>query len=141
MNELIIPKPAVAVTVQALNAGLPGVGYSNVHISSKRPGAPTGDTILPNRFIRVTRAGGGMINRVTDEARLLIECWSDDSADCEEFANAARGVIYASRGQKHGGGFIRHVERHDDGPVDHPDPLFPGHERYQFRVGVLVSTN
>ena len=83
-----------------------------------------------------------MINRVTDSARLLIECWSDDSADAEQLANTTRGLLRASSGSRVAGGFIRGVDMElDDGPTDFPDPLNPEHDRYQFQVAVIVSTN
>jgi hypothetical protein len=142
MGELIIPKPAVQVVCAALVVGLPEVSddYADAYVGSKRPGPRTGHTGLPSRFIRVTRAGGGMLNRVTDNARVLVECWSDAN-DCEQFANAARGVIYCSAGDRFATGFIRYVEHEDDGPTDFPDPLVTTHDRWQFVTGVLVSTN
>lgn len=141
MRPLIVPKPSVACAIAALTDGLPEVDYDDVYVSSKKPGPRTGHTILPDRFIRVTRAGGGMINLVTDNARLLVECWSS-ADDAEKFANAARAVIAASAGGRYADGFIRGVNTDlDDGPVDFPDPLVTSHDRQQFTIGVLVSTN
>lgn len=141
MAELIVPKPAVAVAISVLTDGLPGAGFSGVFVGSKIPGPRTGQTTLPKRFVRVTRSGGGMLNRVTDNARLLIECWSDDGVDAEALANAARAVLVASHGTKTSFGFVRGGGAVDDGPVDYPDPLVESHERYQFQVSLLVSTN
>lgn len=141
MREIIVPKPSVAAVIAVLIDQLPDQGYGDAYVSSKKPGPRTGHTSLPSRFIRVTRAGGGMINLVTDNARILVECWSD-SDDAEKFANAARAVITASAGGRYAGGFIRGVDNeYDDGPVDFPDPLVTSHDRQQFTIGVLVSTN
>jgi hypothetical protein len=141
MAELIIPKPAVALAISVLKAGLSTAGFSGVFVGTRTPGPRTGHTALPKRFVRVTRTGGGMLNRVTDNARLLIECWSDDGVDAEALANAARAVLVASRGTKTAYGFVRGTGEVDDGPVDYPDPLVESHERYQFQVSLHVSTN
>jgi hypothetical protein len=141
MAELIIPKPAVAVVIALLSQRLSALNLSTF-VSSKTPSPATGHEVLPSRFIRVTRTGGGMSNPVTDSARLLIECWSDDSASAEQLANTARAIIRAGVGQRVAGGFIRGVDTAvDDGPTDYPDPLVQSHDRYQFQVTVLVSTN
>lgn len=142
MPELIIPKPAVAVATAALRARLPGTGYSGVYIDSDRPSDATGHAILPPHFILLSRApGGGMINLVTDSARLLVECWaSKEIGDGEQFANTARGILRASVGQRFAGGFIRCFDN-DSGPTDFGDPLAPTHSRYQFLGDLLVSTN
>lgn len=141
MAELVVPKPAVAIAISVLNAGLAGAGFEGVFVGSRTPGPRTGHTSLPKRFVRVTRTGGGMLNRVTDNARLLIECWSDDGVDAEALANAARAVLVASHGAKTSMGFVRGGSEVDNGPVDYPDPLIESHERYQFQVSLLVSTN
>ncbi|DAZ90151.1 Uncharacterised protein [Mycobacteroides abscessus subsp. bolletii] len=140
MAELIVPKPSVALAVQAITVGLPQAGLTDVYVSSKKPGAATGHRILPGKFIRVTRLNpGGMLNRVTDQAHLLIECW-DDSGEGEKLANAARGVLRAASGQTIAGGFVR-CAGEDNGPVDFPDPDVPSHDRYQFTIDLLISTN
>ncbi|DAZ90349.1 hypothetical protein [Mycobacteroides abscessus] len=140
MAELIIAKPSVAIAVSALTAGLPQTGLSGVYVSSKKPGVATGHRVLPSKFIRVTRISpGGMLNRVTDLAHLLIECWADDG-EGESLANAARGVLRASAGHTIASGFIRSFGN-DSGPVDFPDPDVPSHDRYQFTGDLLISTN
>ena len=140
-DPLIVPKPAVAIAVSLLSSGLPAAGFSGVFVGTRTPGPRTGHRILPKHFVRVTRAGGGMENRVTDNARLLVECWSEDGVDAEMLANTARAVLVAARGTTTPHGFVRGSGGVDDGPVDYPDPLIETHERYQFQVSLLVSTN
>lgn len=138
----VIPKPAVAACIAFLADALPDHDFDGVFVSSKTPGPATGHASLPRRYIRVTRSGGGMVNTVTDNARLLVECYSDDSADAEVLANVARGALRASAGRRVAGAFIRGVDVDvDDGPTDYPDPLVPSHDRYQFQVALMVSTN
>jgi hypothetical protein len=141
VTELIIPKPAVSIVIAALNDGLPAAGFPDVYVSGTRPSEVAGFESLPKRFVRVTRAGGGMMNRVTDNARILFECWSDDSADAEVLANAVRGLIAATAGQQYELGHVRGVGNVDDGPTSFPDPIVPSHDRWQFQVSVMVSTN
>lgn len=141
MGELIVPKAALALVIKAVSEELDGLGYGGVTIASKKPGQVTGDALLPNRFIRATRVGGGMVNRVTDNARILFECWSTDGADAENLANAVRGIVGAMAGRHYTIGYVRGVSNLDDGPTEFPDPQTPSHDRWQFTAGVMISTN
>lgn len=142
MTEVIIPKPAVSLVIAAVTSRLSATVYSGTLVSGSRPSEASGYTgHLPARWVRITRSGGGMSNRVTDNARLLVECWSDDSVDAEALANTVRGAITSLTGGKFSLGHVRGVEAVDDGPTQFPDPLVPSHDRWQFQVTVMVSTN
>lgn len=141
MTELIVAPASKDAAVQALAAGLPDADWINVNVSSKRPDDIPGVNELPHAFIRVTRSGGGMLNRVTDRASLLVECWHDGGRS-EALANAAIGVLARAAGQRqrHAGAFLRGMDN-VFGPTDFPDPLTPDHDRSQFTADLLVSTN
>jgi hypothetical protein len=139
--ELIIAKNSSNVIVQALIGGLPDAGWADVYVSTGQPGLASGHERLPSAFIRVTRGGGGRLNRVTDSASSLIECWHDGS-NAEGLAQAAIGVLCRAAGQRQrfAGGFIRGIDNLF-GPTDFPDPLVPSHDRSQFHGDFLISTN
>lgn len=141
--EVILPRPALAAAIQILVEGLPVLGFSDVFISSSKPGSDQGYDTYPSRFVKVTRTGGGMNNLVTDRALLLTECWSVDSTEAENLANACRALYSASalRSQRFAGATIRGWDDAGDGPVDFPDPTIASHDRWQFLGGLLVSTN
>lgn len=142
VTEVIVPKPAISLVISAVTEGLPLLGHFDVYVSGTRPSEAAGfGGQLPKRFVRITRAGGGMSNLVTDNARVLVECWSDDSADAESLANAVRGILGSLTGVNHILGHVRGVGNVDDGPTQFPDPLVPSHDRWQFQVTVMVSTN
>lgn len=140
MPELIVAKPSVGATVQALKAGLADTAFAGTFASSKRPDTSAGQS-LPDRFIRVTRTGGGMLNLVTDRAALLVECYTA-LGDGERLANTGIGVLARAAGQqtRYAGAFIRGIGA-IYGPTDFPDPLVPSHDRYQFTCDLYVSTN
>lgn len=145
MPEVVKRKPSVGAAVQVLKARLatnyPEVpAFASVFISSKRPSTDTGQS-LPDHFIRVTRTNGGMLNRVTDRATLLVECFSA-TGQGEQLALAAIATLEAAAGQRqrYAGAFLRALDN-VFGPTDFPDPLTPSHDRYQFTCDLLVSTN
>lgn len=141
--ELIVPKPALSVAIELLRQGLPVLDFDDVFISSSKPGSDQGYDTYPDRFIKVTRTGGGMNNKVTDRALLLTECWSVDSTEAESLANACRALYNAAalRSQRFAGAYVRGWDEAGDGPVDFPDPTIASHDRWQFLGGLLVSTN
>ncbi|WP_301119776.1 hypothetical protein [Mycolicibacterium fortuitum] len=143
MGELIIPKPAVGAGVAALEAALPA-HYDVELVSSDLPGLANGHRTYPTLFVRMTRVGpSGMLNMVTDRARLLVECYADKDSDtdCEQFANTCRALLRAvDTRTRFAGAYIRRWQN-DTGPVPYPDPSVPSHERWQFQGDLLVSTN
>lgn len=142
MAELIVPKSSIAFAVQALAVGMGDADaeWTGIYVADRKPDTTSGAS-LPSAFIRVTRSSGGMLNRVTDRATLLVECWHD-SARGEELALAAIAVLTRAAGQRQrfAGAFVRGIDN-IQGPTDFPDPLTPSHDRFQFTADLLVSTN
>lgn len=142
MPEYIRRKPSVGAAVQVLktNLAVNEPTFTGTTISSKRPSTDAGQP-LPDHYIRVTRSGGGMLNRVTDRSTLLVECYSAVGKG-EQLALSAIATLEAAAGQRqrHAGAFLRALDN-VFGPTEFPDPLTPSHDRYQFTCDLLVSTN
>lgn len=117
------PKPGMTAAVAILK-------QLNVPVSSRAP------KTTPSQYVRVSRAGGGMPNMVTDRVRVLVECFADDEVAAEKLCNDARGFLFRSRAGVFGGCFIRGYKE-TDGPVYFPDE---NKERYQFVGELLVGT-
>lgn len=90
----------------------------------------------PTQYVRVSRVGGGMINPVTDKARVLVECWAESTVNAETLANDARYLLCNAGGKSFAGVFIRWCSE-VSGPVDFPDTVGP---RFQFIVELLAAT-
>lgn len=120
-----VPKSAVGAAIAILQP-------TNANPATKAPKS----YVTP--FIRLSRAGGGMQNMITDGAALLVECYAPEGVAAENLANSARALFVDARGKTYGGAFIRWWEE-TSGPVDFPDP---GTEwsRYQFMGRLDVST-
>lgn len=99
------------------------------------PAAPSEEN-PPKQYVRCSRVGGGMVNPVTDNAAILVECWAETNAEAEELANEARFLLLSSTGKSFAGVFVRWC-RERSGPVDFPDVTGP---RYQFVVELLAAT-
>lgn len=52
----------------------------------------------PDRFVRVSRVGGGLANIATDSARILVECFGKDLAQVEAMLNTARTALRNAAG-------------------------------------------
>lgn len=141
--EVIVPKPALAAAISLLKDGLAVMGWPSVFVGNSKPGPDQGFSTYPDRFVKVTRSGGGMNNMVTDRALLLTECWAVDSTEAESLSNACRALYRAAalRSLRYAGAFVRGWDEAGDGPIDFPDPSLASHSRWQFLGGLLVSTN
>ncbi|MGV7251929.1 hypothetical protein PJJ30_24175 [Mycobacterium kansasii] len=100
--------------------------------------------VRPEKFGRVSRAGGRLQSLVTDSARLLVELWVNKSAGgsvaAELLCCDAIAALQNAQGTTVGGVFIRGFTN-IDGPVDFPDPEVTDMERWQFQGDWLVSTS
>ena len=83
------PKPAVLTAITILSDAFGEYAF----VSAKLPGRER-----PDRFVRVTRVGGGQDNIATDTARLLIECYAKDVGQVEAMCNTARAALRNSGG-------------------------------------------
>ncbi|PKQ59723.1 hypothetical protein B5566_02455 [Mycobacterium sp. MHSD3] len=140
MAELIVAKPALAAAIAVLTEELPSNGYPDAFVSHKLPGPEDGYETYPPVFVRLTRTGGPRINKVTDRANLLVECYANDSEVAELFANMCGAVLARPYGHRRfAGASLRGGEF--EGATEFPNPLVTTHERWQFTGFLLVSTN
>lgn len=88
----------------------------------------------PDKFVRVTRAGGQGRNLVQSDPRLLIECWAPDSVSALNLARMAYAHLWAHYGSSSvWGGRASLTE-----PVNFPDSETKS-PRYQFIA--TITTN
>lgn len=130
------PKPALLAAVTILEEGF----GPWAQVSTKLPARNR-----PDRFVKVSRTGGGQSNPVTDRARILVECFGRTSADVENMCNTARAVLRNSQSTTvtPSGGppmFIRSYGN-ESGPVDFPHPDILDYERWQFTAELWIATN
>jgi len=129
------PKPAVKAARTVLAAR-----FAPVQFGTKIPNS------RPQKFGRVSRAGGGLQSLVTDSARILVELWVNQDypggavGEVEQFCCDAIAALQNAQGTSVGGVFIRGFTN-IDGPVDFPDPDVTDMERWQFQGDWLVSTS
>lgn len=117
-------RSALAAAVSILDVAV------DVPVATKAP------KTTPTSFVRVSRMGGGLDNKITDRAWLLFECWALDGVTAEGLANTCREALQGSVGKTFGGTFIRHW-RETGGPVDFPDGESEM-SRYQFHGELYV---
>lgn len=127
MNELIVPHPAVAVTVAYLGSRL------EVPVAGKMP------RTRPAAFVRVSRAGGVMSNLVTDAPLLVFECWATTGPAAEDLANLVRAHLKQAPSSFAAGAWIRWW-REAGGPSEFPDPDVTDMERWQLSGTLGIAT-
>lgn len=125
------PPASVKAAIAILEDALPGILVT-----------PRVPKTRPTQFVRVTRAGGGLVNPVTDSPRILVECWATSYGQAETMANTARAALRNAQSQYWAGIFVRRWRwDSEDGPVDWPDPDVTDMERFQFHGDLEVSIN
>lgn len=117
-------RSAIAACIQILEADV------NVPVATKAP------KTTPAAYVRVSRLGGGLENKVTDRAWLLIECWAQGGVAAEQLSNTCREALAKSIGKTYNGTFIRHWQE-TGGPVDFDDDESEM-SRYQFHGSLHV---
>ena len=129
------PKPAVLTAITILSAAFGSYAF----VSAKLP-----RNQRPDRFVRVTRAGGGLQNIASDGARLLIECYAKDVGQVEAMCNTARTALRNAGGTTvtttEGDVFVRGW-MNEDGPTDFANPEILDHERWQLHGLLIVKSN
>lgn len=125
------PKPAVLAAITVLSEAFGAYAF----VSAKLPAHQR-----PDRFVKVTRVGGGQDDIVTDTARLLIECFAKDVGQVEAMCNTVRAALRNAAGTTVGEAFIRSWGN-ESGPADlaHPDIL--DYERWQLTGDLAVKAN
>ena len=147
-KEWLVPKPALLGAVTILEAGFrfPDGSHAAM-VSTKLPAH-----VRPERFVRVSRIGGGQNDPATDVARLLVDCFGRDSATCEFMCNTARAALHNSVSTwvtpTNLDGLPDHINSmfirwcgNESGPADlaHPDIL--DYERWQFTIDLWIAAN
>lgn len=125
MTELYAPPDVEGAAVTMLNAAL------TPPVSTRVPNP------RPATFVRITRAGGQGRNLAQSDARLLVECWADDSVAAFDLARLAYAHLWAARDSYMGAVWVTRVDLTD--PVNFPDPALPAASRYQFLATLTTS--
>lgn len=147
-KEWLTPKPALLGAVTVLEAAFRlSDGSHAALVSTKLPAH-----VRPERFIKVSRIGGGQNDPATDVARFLVDCYGRDSAACESMCNTARAALHNSVSgwviPTHRDGSPDHENSmfirwcgNESGPYDlaHPDIL--DYERWQFTIDLWIAAN
>jgi hypothetical protein len=129
------PKPAVLAAITILADAFRG--YAEV--SAKLP-----RNSRPERFVKVTRVGGSQDTPVTDDARILVECFAPDPAQVEAMCNTARSALRnasATTVETTAGDIWIRAWDNEDGPTDFPHPDILDRERWQFHGDLCVKSN
>ena len=129
------PKPAVLTAITILSE----VFGQYAFVSAKLPAHSR-----PERFVRVSRVGGGQDHQATDVARLLVECYAKDIGQVEAMCNSVRAAMRNAAGTTvattSGGVFVRGWDN-ESGPVDYPNPEVLDFDRWQLTGDLLVKSN
>lgn len=129
------PKPAVLAAITVLTDGFGDYAF----VSAKLP-----KNSRPERFVRVSRVGGGMDNIATDRARILVECFAKDVAQVEAMCATARTALRNSGGTSVTADeetiFIRSWGN-ESGPTDFPHPDILDYDRWQLMGDLTVKAN
>ena len=129
------PKPAVLTAITILSEAF----GDHAFVSAKLPGK-----IRPDRFVRVTRVGGGLDNIASDSARILVECYAKDVGQVEAMCNTARTALRNAGGTivstTQGDVFVRSWDN-EQGPADYPNPEVLEFDRWQLHGQLIVKSN
>ncbi len=76
----------------------------------------------PPTFITVRRTGGVRLNRVADDATVVVEAFAATDTAALDLAQLARQALHAARGTVVGGTVLYRIEELS-GPAELPDPI------------------
>lgn len=132
------PKPAVLAAVTLLQNAFGSYAVVSASLPKGRP----------ERFVRVTRVGGGQQNPAIDNARILVECFAIDTSMVEAMCNTVRAALRNAAGTTvtcvNGSDTIEvFIRGWDDeqGPVDFPHPEILDRQRWQLHGDLVVKSN
>lgn len=129
------PKPAVLTAITILSESFGEYAF----VSAKLPARNR-----PERFVRVSRVGGGLENEATDVARILVECFAKDVGQVEAMCNTARTAFRNAGGTTvtttEGPVFVRRWDR-EQGPTEFPHPDLLEYDRWQLFGDLMVKAN
>lgn len=129
-------KPAVLTAITILSEAFGTYAF----VSAKMPSR----SAFPERFVRVSRVGGGQDQITTDTARILVECFAKDVGQVENMCNTARAALRNSGGTTvtttSGAVFVRGWDN-ESGPTDFPHPDLIDFERWQLNGDLAIKAN
>lgn len=123
------PKPAVKTAITILAAGFGQYALVSAKMPKQRP----------IRFVQVSRIGGTQTDPITDNARLLIECFGPDTETVEAMSATARTALRNAISTVVDGVWVRNWHN-EQGPVDFPHPQIIDMDRWQFTGDLSLST-
>lgn len=129
------PKPALLGAITILSEAFDGVAF----VSAKLPARDR-----PERFVRVSRIGGGLDDPTTDNARILVECFAKDVGECESMCNTARTALRNAGGTTVTSGDISMFVRaftDESGPTEFLYPDLLDYDRWQFSGTLSIKAN
>ena len=129
------PKPAVLIGIAILAEAF----GTYASVSAKLPARNR-----PDRFVKVSRVGGGQSMIATDNARLLVECFAKDVGQVEAMCNTARAALRNAAGttvtSDGVSAFVRAWDN-ENGPADYPHPDIVEWERWQLSGDQSLKAN
>lgn len=127
-------KPAVLTVIAVLSEAFGSYAF----VSAKLP-----HSNRPDRFVKVSRIGGGQSQIATDTARVLIECFAKDVGQVENMCNTARAALRNSGGTTvtttSGAVFVRGWD--NESLADYPHPDLIDFERWQLTGDLAIKAN
>jgi hypothetical protein len=127
-------KPAVLTAITILDEAFGEYAF----VSAKMPVHNR-----PDRFVKVSRVGGGEENITTDVPRILVECFAKDVGEVESMCNSARAALKNAGGTTvtttAGDVFVRAWG--NDNVVDLPHPELLDYERWQVTGDLSIKAN
>ena len=125
------PKPALLTAITILSEAFGQYAF----VSAKLPAHTR-----PDRFVKVSRVGGGQDDVVTDTARILVECFAKDVGQVEAMCNTVRAAFRNAAGTTVDGAFVR-AWSNESGPTDFPHPDILEFERWQLTGDLAIKAN
>jgi len=129
------PKPALLTAITVLIEAFGEYAF----VSAKMP-----PSNRPDRFVKVSRVGGGQDNIATDTARILVECFAKDVGEVEAMCNTVRAALRNAGGTTvtttAGGVSVRSWDN-EQGPADYPHPDLLDYERWQVTGDLSIKAN
>ncbi|AXQ62844.1 hypothetical protein [Gordonia sp. 4N] len=123
----------IAAAIAILQPHYPGVG-----IGTRFPNDPDPEVPRPDRFIRLSRAGGDR-DPALDHPRLLVEFLDVDEVRGEVDCYRGYDILAAAGGGgPYAGGWVTGWEGNTIAQFDDPD--LPGHTRWQFSGSLHILT-
>jgi len=129
MTIYATPKPAVKTAIRILHDAFGNYAL----VSAKMP------KHRPIRFVKVSRIGGSQDTPITDNARILVECFGPDTETVEAMTATARTALRNAISTIVDGVWIRNWSG-EQGPVDFPHSEILDMDRWQFHGNLALST-